>query len=332
MRRLCALLLAVAMLSPSPLWAAAGTCTDTRVGGNTVRFCTMLEAVVATDDGVWVDFRGFTLATLQVDGITTAELEVYASNDETRPANNVDGVQVGSDITADGMTTIVGPYSWLKVKVADWTSGTITALLVAATQGGGGSSTAASGAVTITTDPVPVQGKKTNNDAAPGATNVGTLGAVATAAQPSYTEGNLVAPSTNLTGLTRVYVPDSGETNHTKLTTASTNARSLTSTETILTAVVCFNPNTSSTAYLHLYNLNTTPTPASDSADKVATYDIGASPGTGQRGGVRDDIPLGMGGFTDGLAYTITGNKVDTDTTVAPADVRCNIRYHGKQS
>jgi hypothetical protein len=47
-------------------------------------------------------------------------------------------------------------------------------------------------------------GSKSNNTAAPGATNVGTLPGVATAAAPSYTEGNQVALSTDLTGALRV--------------------------------------------------------------------------------------------------------------------------------
>lgn len=51
---------------------------------------------------------------------------------------------------------------------------------------------------------VTVAGNKTNNNAAPGATNVGTLPGVATAAAPTYVEGNQVALSTDLTGALRV--------------------------------------------------------------------------------------------------------------------------------
>jgi hypothetical protein len=47
---------------------------------------------------------------------------------------------------------------------------------------------------------VNASGTKTNNNAAPGATNVGVLPSVATAAAPSSTEGNQVAISMNLTG------------------------------------------------------------------------------------------------------------------------------------
>jgi hypothetical protein len=49
-----------------------------------------------------------------------------------------------------------------------------------------------------------VVGTKTNNSAAPAATNVGALTGVATAAAPTYVEGNLVALSTDLSGGLRV--------------------------------------------------------------------------------------------------------------------------------
>lgn len=52
-----------------------------------------------------------------------------------------------------------------------------------------------------------ILGTKTNNNAAAGATNLGALTAVATAANPSYTEGNLVTPSVDLAGRTRVMTP-----------------------------------------------------------------------------------------------------------------------------
>jgi hypothetical protein len=46
-------------------------------------------------------------------------------------------------------------------------------------------------------------GNKSNNGGVPGATNIGSLPAVATAAAPSYTEGNQVAASTLLNGALR---------------------------------------------------------------------------------------------------------------------------------
>lgn len=62
-----------------------------------------------------------------------------------------------------------------------------------------------SGTVTITPSGTQtVAGNKTNNNAAPGATNVGVLPAVATAASPAYTEGDQVAESVDLTGRQRI--------------------------------------------------------------------------------------------------------------------------------
>ncbi len=49
----------------------------------------------------------------------------------------------------------------------------------------------------------PVQGTKTNNNAAPGATNIGTLGAIANAAGQTWIEGDQVALSTDLNGSLR---------------------------------------------------------------------------------------------------------------------------------
>jgi len=52
-----------------------------------------------------------------------------------------------------------------------------------------------------------VTGTKTNNNAAPGAINLGVLPAVANAVAPAWTEGNQVALSTDLAGSQRVTVP-----------------------------------------------------------------------------------------------------------------------------
>lgn len=64
--------------------------------------------------------------------------------------------------------------------------------------------------VTIASDQstLTTQGGKTNNNAAPGATNLGVLPAVANAATQSWTEGNQVALSTDLSGNTRIVAND----------------------------------------------------------------------------------------------------------------------------
>lgn len=49
-----------------------------------------------------------------------------------------------------------------------------------------------------------IAGGKTNNNAAPGATNIGALGSIANAATQTWTEGNLVAESVDLSGRQRI--------------------------------------------------------------------------------------------------------------------------------
>lgn len=68
-----------------------------------------------------------------------------------------------------------------------------------------------------------VAGNKTNNNAAPGATNVGVLGGIANAAAPSWTEGNLVNHSVDLHGSTRVLWMDSAGNVVTPEVSATTN-------------------------------------------------------------------------------------------------------------
>ena len=61
-----------------------------------------------------------------------------------------------------------------------------------------------SGSTTVVTGTVTVAGNLTNNNAAPGANNVGALTALANAASPSWTEGDQVLASVDLTGRQRV--------------------------------------------------------------------------------------------------------------------------------
>jgi hypothetical protein len=59
-------------------------------------------------------------------------------------------------------------------------------------------------AVTSITNTITAAGNRTNNNAVPGATNLGVLGVLANAAPPTWTEGNLVALSSDLSGGLRV--------------------------------------------------------------------------------------------------------------------------------
>ena len=58
-----------------------------------------------------------------------------------------------------------------------------------------------------------VAGGKTNNNAAPGATNIGALVGIANAAAPSWTEGDQVLLSTDLAGNQRMNIAQIGGVN-----------------------------------------------------------------------------------------------------------------------
>jgi hypothetical protein len=139
MRRVLALLFLVLMLAPSPASAADGDRIETgKVGtDNVFAAWTMVDNKATTTTGHWIDWRGYAQGTLHVTGITTATLQVYVSNAATVPADGTDAIQLGSNITANGVSTIVGPYRWVKVKVSSWTSGTIVAILQAVAAAGG---------------------------------------------------------------------------------------------------------------------------------------------------------------------------------------------------
>ncbi len=89
----------------------------------------LIEGSAATDDGAWVDVRGFRHFSLDVSGITTATVQLRGSNATTKPANNTHGRQIGADITADGLVSAEIPVRWMKARVSAYTSGTVVAHL-----------------------------------------------------------------------------------------------------------------------------------------------------------------------------------------------------------
>lgn len=122
-------------------------------------------------------------------GATDTALVVALSPNSPLPTgSNVIGHTIndtGSTTAVTGNVTVVQPTGTNLHAVLDTTSTT------AVTQ-----ATAANLNATVV-------GTKTNNNAAPGATNVGALGAIANAAAPSWTEGNQVLASVDLSGRQR---------------------------------------------------------------------------------------------------------------------------------
>jgi hypothetical protein len=90
---------------------------------------------------------------------------------------------------------------------------------------------------------VSTAGAKTNNNAAPGATNLGTLPALANAANPSWTEGNQVAASVLLNGHLRVRQQTSPTGTSTNVASSATNVTLLASNTARVGATI-FNDST----------------------------------------------------------------------------------------
>lgn len=106
-------------ISPSP-----------NAAGNDALVSTMLSAIVAVDDGEWIDVLHFSPGALHVQGITDATIELRGSNQPLVPDNDEHGVLIGAALTADGLIEWVGPVHWIKARVSVWVSGTISAWLV----------------------------------------------------------------------------------------------------------------------------------------------------------------------------------------------------------
>jgi len=86
------------------------------------------DTAVATTNGVWVDARGFKRFSVHVTlGGGAATVQIRGSNAVAIPANSAHEVQIGADITADGITNVDVPLRWIKTRVSAYTSGTINA-------------------------------------------------------------------------------------------------------------------------------------------------------------------------------------------------------------
>lgn len=88
----------------------------------------LLDAVGATSNGKWIDTSLFPRCSVHVKGTFTATIKIMGSNDEA-PADNVDGPQIGADITTEGLVSFELPCRWVKAKVTAYSSGSINANL-----------------------------------------------------------------------------------------------------------------------------------------------------------------------------------------------------------
>jgi len=76
----------------------------------------LLDAQTAADDGKWVPWHEFKTSSLMVEGMAATEVVKLCVTLRDDPADNYNGIQLGSDITQDGVVAITGPWSFIKAR------------------------------------------------------------------------------------------------------------------------------------------------------------------------------------------------------------------------
>jgi len=91
-----------------------------------VYLATLIDAETSTTDGEWFYCAGFESMSFHVDGVSGETLHICGSNNPTKPVNTVHGIQLGSDITADGLYVTVTPTVWIKARISVGGAGTVS--------------------------------------------------------------------------------------------------------------------------------------------------------------------------------------------------------------
>lgn len=102
---------------------------------NTYRHVKLLDAIGATSNGQWISTFGYNQISVVVSGITSATVELDASNDATIPDNTDHGISRGQ-LTADGEFIFDVLPRWIKARIPTWVSGTVSAIAVLRRTGG----------------------------------------------------------------------------------------------------------------------------------------------------------------------------------------------------
>jgi hypothetical protein len=90
---------------------------------------TLLDAVVAIDNGAWVNVQGMEKMSFHILIANTATAQVRASN-EPNPLPTDDGGLV-EQVTVSAYVQLRAPARWVKVKVSAHTSGAVSAYMEA---------------------------------------------------------------------------------------------------------------------------------------------------------------------------------------------------------
>lgn len=88
----------------------------------------------ADANGVWMTYADLQMGaparqSLFVEGTFTGTLHICGSNKLTKPDATDHGVQIGSNITAAGLTEFTMPCRWYKVRISAMSAGSLNAML-----------------------------------------------------------------------------------------------------------------------------------------------------------------------------------------------------------
>lgn len=99
--------------------------------GHTQVFGTLVESAVGTTTGTWLRLEGKYPCSVTAEGTFVGTVQVFASNQETKPADADSArLKIGEDIVdGSGSAIINGPYLWIKAAVTAYSSGTINVFL-----------------------------------------------------------------------------------------------------------------------------------------------------------------------------------------------------------
>ena len=173
-------------------YASAAAPTNVSLDGDAVRTWHLLNGAQATV----VTAAGALIGGDAANGLDVDVTRLPALVAGTANIGDVDVLTVPAPLSTTGGGTEAAA---LRVTIANDSTGLVSV-------DDNGSSLTVDGTVTANagTGNFNVIGTKTNDNAAPGATNVGVLAGIANAAAPTWTEGNLVGLSVNTAGALRV--------------------------------------------------------------------------------------------------------------------------------
>lgn len=102
----------------------ASALTKVRVDGVSIYKCQLTVSATGTENGEWINIEGLGPFSIHLSGVVSGDIiQIRGSNDATRPSNATHDIQLGSNITVDGITEYTVPIRWIKSRVSAWAGG-----------------------------------------------------------------------------------------------------------------------------------------------------------------------------------------------------------------